>query len=201
MNFSAEYISMVLGATRFAADKHKSQRVKGAEASPYVNHLIEMGELLWRVGEVRDRDCIVAALLNDTLEDTDTTPEELEELFGRRVRLLVEEVTDDKSLPPERRKQLQVICAATLSSTAKQLRLADKSLNVAQVAFAPAVEWSLERRCEYLRWSELVVSGLRDCNDKLEANFDAVLHRAWERLKSEERCGNTHSLTQRKSAG
>jgi len=200
MSFSVDYISMVLGATRFAADKHKSQRVKGAEASPYINHLIEMGELLWRVGEVRDRDCIVAALLNDTLEDTDTTPEELEELFGRRVRLLVEEVTDDKSLPPERRKQLQVIRAAKLSSAAKQLRLADKTLNVAQVAFAPAGEWSLERRCEYLRWSELVVAGLRDCNDKLEANFDAVLHTAWERLKSEERCGNTQSLTQRKSA-
>jgi guanosine-3',5'-bis(diphosphate) 3'-pyrophosphohydrolase len=201
MSFSADYISMILGATRFAADKHKSQRVKGAEASPYINHLIEMGELLWRVGEVRDRDCIVAALLNDTLEDTDTTPDELEELFGRRVRLLVEEVTDDKSLPQERRKQLQVNRAATLSSAAKQLRLADKTLNVAQVAFAPAVEWSLERRCEYLRWSELVVAGLRDCNDKLEANFDAVLHTAWESLKSEERCVNTHSLTHRKSAG
>lgn len=201
MSFSADDISVILRATHFAADKHKSQRVKGAEASPYINHLIEIAETLWRVGEVRDLDCIVAALLNDTVEDTGTTPSELEELFGRRVRLLVEEVTDDRSLPQERRKELQVARASHLSAGAKQLKLADKTMNVAEVAFAPAADWSLERRCEYLRWSELVVAGLRGCNDKLEANFDAVLQRAWERLKSEESCGDTRPLTRGKSVG
>jgi len=183
MSFEALDISKILAATHFAAEKHKSQRRKGAEASPYINHPVAVAEILWRVGEVRDVDCIVAALLHDTIEDTDTTPFELEELFGTRVRLLVDEVTDDKSLPKERRKELQIAHAIHLSAGAKQIKLADKTMNVIDVAFAPAPDWSIERRREYLDWAEAVVAGLRGCNENLEANFDDVVRQARAQLK------------------
>jgi len=183
MNSDSLHVARVLMAAHFAAEKHKDQRRKGADASPYINHPLKVAELLWRVGEVRDVDCIVAAILHDTIEDTATTPDELQELFGARVRTLVEEVTDDKSLPKAERKRLQIEHAPSLSEGAKQIKLADKIANIFDVAFAPAPDWSLERRREYLDWAENVVAGLRCCNPRLEENFDDVLQKAHELLQ------------------
>src|SRR5687768_16207394 len=144
MSFEGDDISKILAAAYFAAEKHKSQRRKGTDASPYINHPLKVAEMLWRMGQVRDVDCIVGALLHDTVEDTDTTPSELEELFGPMVRLLVEEGSDDKSLPKEQRKELQIGHAPLLSEGAKQIKLGDKIANVFDVAFAPAPNWTLE---------------------------------------------------------
>jgi guanosine-3',5'-bis(diphosphate) 3'-pyrophosphohydrolase len=178
-------ISRLLRAAHFAAEKHKDQRRKGADASPYINHPLKVAELLWRIGKVREVDCIVAAVLHDTIEDTATTPDELQEfpLFGSRVRMLVEEISDDKGLPKEERKRLQIEHASSLSNGAKQIKLADKIASVFDVAFAPAPELSFERRLEYLLWAESVVAGLRGCNPGLEGNFDEVLQKAHERLR------------------
>lgn len=84
MSLESNDISKILAATHFAAEKHKTQRRKGAEGPPYINHPVKVAEILRRVGQVRCVDCIVAALLHDSVEDTDTTPSELEELFGAR---------------------------------------------------------------------------------------------------------------------
>src|ERR1043166_8253441 len=101
----------LLQALHFAADKHRDQRRKGAEASPYVNHLIEVAELLAREGGVTDLLTLQAAILHDTLEDTDTTPAELDAHFGGEVRRIVEEVTDDPQLSQAERKRLQIVQA------------------------------------------------------------------------------------------
>src|ERR1051326_1688623 len=106
--FEDKQVGLIIKAVRFAATKHRSQRRKNAEASPYVNHVIQVAELLWEVGEVRDPALIIAALLHDTIEDTETTPNEIESLFGKGVLSVVLEVTDDKSLKDAQRKQLQV---------------------------------------------------------------------------------------------
>ena len=98
----------ILHAVHFAADKHRDQRRKGVEASPYINHPIQVAELIARVGDVDDVTVLIAAVLHDTVEDTETTFEELEEVFGPKVRDLVAEVTDDKSLPKAKRKKLQI---------------------------------------------------------------------------------------------
>src|ERR1051325_3962960 len=95
----------LLTALHFAADKHRDQRRKDEGASPYINHPIELAELLARVGGVRDLVVLQAAILHDTIEDTQTTPEELEEHFGKRVREVVLEVTDDKTLLKTDRKR------------------------------------------------------------------------------------------------
>src|SRR5204862_2442813 len=91
-------VANILNALHFAADKHRDQRRKDAGASPYINHPIEVAELLARVGGISDRVALQAAILHDTIEDTNTTSEELEAAFGADVRRVVEEVTDDTTL-------------------------------------------------------------------------------------------------------
>lgn len=175
-------VGQLLAAARFAAERHSEQRRKGARAEPYINHPLAVADILRSIGEVEDVDVLIAAILHDTVEDTATTPAELEARFGVRVRALVEEVTDDKNLPKARRKELQIEHAPHLSVGARQIKLADKTSNVADVAFNHAPDWTLERRHEYLVWSEAVVKGLRGCNDKLEENFDRVLSMARAKL-------------------
>jgi len=165
----------LLRAARFAAERHRDQRRKDAEASPYINHPLAVAGVLAVEGGVVEETLLVAALLHDTVEDTETSFREIEEVFGSRVRWLVEEVTDDASLPKKTRKQLQVEHAPRLSSSAKQLKMADKICNVRDIVESPPADWSQQRKTEYLEWTEQVVAGCRGVNQKLDAIYDAAL--------------------------
>lgn len=167
---------IILKALRFSAEKHNDQRRRDAKASPYINHPIQVAETLWSVGAVRDGALLAAAILHDTIEDTDATPAEIEREFGEEVLSLVLEVTDDKSLPKEVRKQLQIENASSKSSKAKMLKLADKICNVHDLIYSPPSNWSLKRKQEYLLWSERVVQGVRGSSRELEARYDEVLN-------------------------
>ena len=147
----------LLEALLFAATKHRHQRRKDAEASPYINHPLELARVLAEVGGVTDAATLCAALLHDTLEDTATTPAELTQAFGAEIAALVAEVTDDKSLPKAERKRQQVVHAASISDKAKRVKLADKISNLADVAQTPPPDWSLERRREYFDWARSVI--------------------------------------------
>jgi guanosine-3',5'-bis(diphosphate) 3'-pyrophosphohydrolase len=151
------------------------QRRKDTDASPYINHAIEVAELLAAVGGVTDLELLQAAVLHDTLEDTQTSRDELQAQFGLKVRSLVEEVTDDKRLPHTERKRLQVEHAPSLSDQAKELKVADKICNVRDLGRSAPKGWSLERCLEYLDWAERVVGGCRGVNAALDASFDAAL--------------------------
>ena len=131
---------------------------------------------------MRDLPALLAAVLHDTAEDTDTTFSELEEVFGRDVRLLVEEVTDNKNLPKDVHKQLQMEHAQDLSARAKQIKIADKICNVRDVTYTPPPNWPLGRRREYLQWAAKVIEGCRGLNANLEHRFDVVLKEAWAKL-------------------
>lgn len=168
----------VLQALDFAARKHRLQRRKDAEASAYINHPIAVALVLVDEGRISDEVHLVAAILHDTVEDTKTTFEELDEKFGAEVTSLVREVTDDKSLPKERRKELQVEHAPGSSPRAKQLKIADKIANIRDIVASPPSDWSVERKLDYLRWSERVVAGCRGVNPGLDAAFDALIVRA-----------------------
>ncbi|HNY87639.1 MAG TPA: HD domain-containing protein [Candidatus Hydrogenedentes bacterium] len=167
-------IADILTALHFAALKHRDQRRKDAGASPYINHPIEVAELLARVGGVNDPAVLIAALLHDTVEDTETTFDEVEALFGAEVRGMVAEVTDDNDLPKAERKRLQIVHAPHLSPGARQIKLADKISNVKALVHTPPAKWSTARRREYIAWCGEVVAGLRGCGPALEALFDAV---------------------------
>ncbi|MEO8451183.1 MAG: HD domain-containing protein [Gemmatimonadota bacterium] len=167
--------AILLRALLFAAGKHRFQKRKDPDSSPYINHPIAVAEVLARVGGVTDPVPLIAAVLHDTIEDTKTTAAELEEHFDAVVRSVVEEVTDDKRLPKEERKRLQIAHAPHLSDAAKLVKLADKICNVLDVTHSPPVDWAHERRLEYLAWSEQVVAGCRGVSPPLERYFDEVL--------------------------
>ncbi len=134
---------LLLRAMTFAAEKHKNQSRKNAGGTPYINHPLAVAELLAREGGVVDISVLVAAVLHDTIEDTETTSDELKNLFGPEVAEVVAEVTDDKSRPKAERKRLQVEHAARLSTRAKLVKLADKICNVRDVADDPPKDWPL----------------------------------------------------------
>lgn len=167
-------IAKVLHAAAFAADRHRNQRRKDADASPYVNHPLALAETLARVGGVTNPDVLCAALLHDTLEDTQTTRAELVAAFGESVAAVVDEVTDDKSLPKAERKRLQIEHAAHLSPGAKLVKLADKISNVGDVQRNPPADWSDARRQAYVEWASEVVRALGPVHPELEALFWGV---------------------------
>jgi GTP diphosphokinase / guanosine-3',5'-bis(diphosphate) 3'-diphosphatase len=170
--------TQLLSAVHFAADKHRYQRRKDEVSSPYINHPISVAEILASVGRVTDLAVLQAAILHDTLEDTETTRQELVARFGAKVAALVAEVTDDKRLPKQRRKQLQVEHAPHLSRGAKLVKLGDKICNLIDVTSSPPSKWSEERQLGYIDWSRRVVEGCRDASPALASHFDRIAARA-----------------------
>ncbi|HET9371616.1 MAG TPA: HD domain-containing protein [Vicinamibacterales bacterium] len=175
----------LLRALGFAARKHAGQTRKNAGKTPYLNHVIDVTAVLAIDGGVSDEALLVAAVLHDTVEDTETTLEELAGEFGAEVARLVGEMTDDKSLLKPERKRLQVRMAPSASAGAKQIKIADKICNVRDVADNPAAHWPIERRFDYLDWAAAVVAGCRGVNQRLDDAFDAALARARARLERE----------------
>jgi guanosine-3',5'-bis(diphosphate) 3'-pyrophosphohydrolase len=179
-------LTLVLKALNFSAGKHRHQRRKNTAASPYINHPIEVACILWTIGGIADETAIIAALLHDTIEDTDATPEEIGAAFGAEVLGLVLEMSDNKRLPKQERKREQIVHSPHLSPRAKLIKLADKICNVRDIAFDPPDRWSRERRIEYLAWAEAVIAGLRGVNAGLEKHFDDTLALARKKLAEEE---------------
>lgn len=164
-------------AVAFAADKHRNQRRKDAEASPYINHPIALANVLANEGGVEDVTVLCAAVLHDTIEDTETTSEELQAIFGPKVASVVMEVTDDKSLEKSLRKQRQVEHAPHISKEAKLVKLADKISNLRDIIASPPADWSAERKQAYFEWAAKVVAGVRGVHPGLESVFDGLLAR------------------------
>lgn len=182
MNPAPTNPTQLLKAIAFAATKHRHQRRKDAEASPYINHPIAVATVLAAEGGVSDEATLIAAALHDTVEDTETTLEELAEQFGSEVAGLVGEVTDNKSLQKIERKRLQIEHAPNLSLRAKQLKIADKICNVRDVTDAPPADWLLARRQKYLDWAMDVVAGCRGVNPSLDQAFDQAITKARNKL-------------------
>ena len=167
----------VVRAFDFAAKKHVDQRRKGATAEPYINHPAEVARLVIEATGGSDLVVVLGAILHDTIEDTQTTREEIAGLFGPEVAALVAEVTDDKSLDKVVRKQLQVDHAPHKSTRAKIIKIADKTSNLLALATSPPPTWDHARRQQYYEWAAKVVAGCRGVNAQLEAGFDEA-HRS-----------------------
>jgi guanosine-3',5'-bis(diphosphate) 3'-pyrophosphohydrolase len=165
----------LLAAAIFSADRHRDQRRKGMRETPYINHPLEVAERIVRIGGVDDIEVLIAAILHDTIEDTETTAEEIEQQFGQAVAALVLEVTDDRTLTSMERKRLEIEHAPHLTPRAKLIKIADKICNVADTASNPPASWSRQRRRDYLDIAEQIVLGCRGINADLDAEFDEVL--------------------------
>jgi len=163
---------LLVDALAFAAYKHRLQRRKDPEASPYINHPIALAHVLSSEAGMTNARLLAAAILHDTIEDTETTYEELRERFGKTIAGVVREVSDDTTLPKAERKRLQIEHAEHLSRRARLVKLADKICNVRDVAANAPHDWPLVRRREYFDWAKAVVDRIRGTNKKLERAFD-----------------------------
>jgi GTP diphosphokinase / guanosine-3',5'-bis(diphosphate) 3'-diphosphatase len=165
-------LGLLFHSLAFAADKHRAQRRKDKEASPYINHPIALADVLVNEGGVDDPVALCAAVLHDTIEDTETSYEELQQRFGKEVADVVLEVTDDKTLLKAERKERQVTHAPHLSQRARLVKLADKICNLRDIASNPPANWPLERKQEYYEWAKRVIDGLRGAHPGMERVFD-----------------------------
>ncbi len=175
-------VGLILKAMELAASRHRTQFRKGEDRSPYINHPIQVANLLANEAGEADPILLTAAILHDVIEDTADTPKEkqdlikqVREIFGEQVISLTLEVTDDKSLEKQERKRLQVEQAPHKSDNAKKLKIADKIMNIRDITDHPPTWWSVQRITEYFEWAEKVVAGLRGVNKRLEDMFDECL--------------------------
>jgi hypothetical protein len=175
---------MLVRTIQFAAEKHKSQRRKGEAAEPYINHLSEVASLLATHTRGKDVNLIAAGLLHDTLEDTETTYDELVSHFGKDVADLVQEVTDDKSLPKRERRRLEVLSTPTKSERAKALKLADKISNVRSLVTSPPVGWPLDLKKSYIATAQNVAEGCAGTSPLLEKLFHETCEETLKALDS-----------------
>lgn len=174
MTIKSKDLALILTALEFSSHKHRDQRRKDNNASPYINHPISLANVLCNEGKINNAKVICAALLHDTIEDTETTAEELKIRFGKAITKIVLEVTDDKSLPKAERKLAQIEHAKHASKRAKLVKLADKICNLRDILFMPPEDWSLTRKREYFDWANTVIDQVRGTNKKLERVFDEL---------------------------
>jgi len=173
-----EQRDLITEAIHFAATKHKDQPRKDKVGTPYIVHPVGVLGLLTSIGGVADANILIAAVLHDTIEDTATTGSEIEKDFGIEVLAYVLECTDDKSLPKQKRKKLQILNAPHKSDGAKVIKLADKIHNVADMIHNKPKGWTVKRLNKYLDWAEKVVAGLSGVNKPLDELFDQTIARA-----------------------
>lgn len=167
-------ITRLTQALSFAADAHRNQRRKGAAQEPYINHLIEVLDLVARSAHGQDLDVLVAAILHDTVEDTPVTYEELAQQFGDRVAQIVRENSDDMTLPKDERRRARIAAMAHKSAEARAVKTADVISNLRAIAVSPPAGWTADRKLGYLEGCRQLIDAGRGADAVLEAAFDAT---------------------------
>jgi guanosine-3',5'-bis(diphosphate) 3'-pyrophosphohydrolase len=171
-------LRLVSEAAELAARRHNGMARKGRGNEPYINHLAEVANLLSVATDGADAELVAAGWLHDTIEDTETTREELAQKFSERVASLVVECTDDMSLPKSERRRLQVVNASHKSPSARLIKIADKISNIrARILPEPTVEERADL-VDYTNWAEQVVAGCRGGNAWLDNIFDETVAQA-----------------------
>ncbi|EGF79942.1 hypothetical protein BATDEDRAFT_89127 [Batrachochytrium dendrobatidis JAM81] len=167
-------LGQLLECINFAAIKHSSQRRKDPTKTPYINHPIGVAYILYYEGNVEDLPTLLAAVLHDTVEDTETSFEEITAKFGSEVCEIVMACTDDKTLPSKDRKRLQVETAPHKSDKAKLVKMADKIYNLRDLMRVLPMGWTQQRANEYFAWAKQVTDGCRGVNAKLDAILNDI---------------------------
>ncbi len=167
----------VTSAFDLAARRHSGQTRKGKTAEPYINHIADVAHRVAHSPQATEA-VVIAAILHDIVEDTETELDEIRTTFGPEVAGYVAEVTDDKSLEKSERKRRQVESAPSKSDGAKRIKLADKASNLEALVSSPPHFWDIAQKRDYLAWAREVVAGLRGVDPRLEVEFDEVAARA-----------------------
>jgi hypothetical protein len=171
-------------ALAFAAEAHRNHRRKGASQEPYINHLIEVADLVASV-EDGDVDVLIAALLHDVLEDTGICYDELAAAFGERVAGIVQENSDDMTLPKPERQRVRLAGISKKSREARLVKFADIISNLRAIAVSPPAGWSNDRRLGYLDSCRNLVDAGRGSNAEIERIFDDTTRAAEQAIRTE----------------
>ena len=156
----------------FAAEAHRNQRRKGAAQEPYLNHLIEVLDLVVKATDGADMDILIAALLHDVVEDTSTSYEDVAANFGERVAEIVRENSDDMSLPKADRRLARIAAMPLKSREARLVKIADVISNLRAIAVSPPAGWPAERKLGYLQSCRRLVDAGRGTDAAIERIFD-----------------------------
>jgi|GEM_PF-451036 len=182
-NLKPEEVLSLFNAIDFAAEKHRLQMRKNKDKTPYISHPLGVAYNVMHYGDVKEVAVIIGALLHDTVEDTQTTFEEIENRFGKQAVSYVREMTDDRKLPSSDRRRLQVVEASKKSKGAAQIHLADKLYNAIELLDNPPEGWSRIRIDRYYQWIQSVVDRLPEGNDALKTQIHNVINTYWELQK------------------
>lgn len=149
---------MLYPALRFAAFKHRHQFRSSSgppdQRLPYIDHLLDVADRVHRV-RAMPADAVIIAILHDTLEDTDTTYEELVREFGEYVANGVRALSLPKGDPnmddPEKKTlfQIEQVCSSESNATYAAVKIADKTSNIASLLSDPP-KWGLKAQRGYV---------------------------------------------------
>ena len=174
---TAAHLAELLKAIELAASKHRNQRRMDVDASPYINHPLAVASLLAVDCGVHDIDILCAAVLHDTLENTQTTDAEIAGLLNSSVADLVLEVTNDNRLPWAERRQAQIDKSLQLSHGARLIKLANICCVLSELLMRPPADWPLQRKRDYFDWAECVVARLDGTDRRLQTRAESLLAR------------------------
>lgn len=156
---------------KYATKKHEGQKRKNSRADDYIVHPLEVKDILLNNGVI-DYNTLAAAVLHDTIEDTDATYLEIKEKFGQDIADIVLEVTDDKSLPKKVRKELQASKIAGKSFSARMIKIADKLSK--DILTDPPKHWTELDKNGYIMWSYTVCKNAMAVGDTPKKLSDLV---------------------------
>lgn len=159
-------------ALLFAAEAHANQRRKGAAQEPYINHLIEVHDLVAQATGGSDIELLTAALLHDVIEDTDHDRSDIANMFGERVADIVVANSDDMSIAKAERKRSRIAAMAAKNSDARIVKMADVISNLRAIVTSPPAGWPAEWRLGYVENCRQLIDAGRGANPTLEKIFD-----------------------------
>jgi uncharacterized protein (UPF0147 family) len=159
-------------ALLFAAEAHRNQRRKGAAQEPYLNHLVEVLDLLVQATDGTDTDMLIAAILHDVVEDTSASYEDVAKKFGERVAGIVRENSDDMTLPKAERRRARIAAMPLKSREARLVKMADVISNLRAIAVSPPAGWSADRKLGYLEGCRQLIDAGRGTDAAIERTFD-----------------------------
>jgi guanosine-3',5'-bis(diphosphate) 3'-pyrophosphohydrolase len=174
-----DHLKSILKGIQFGAECHQGQNRRDEACTPYIIHPIRVANYLCSLGDVQDHEVIIAALLHDTIEDTDATFDEICGLFGQGVANYVKETTDDRTLSKQERKRLQIHNAPHKSIGAAQIKLADKLDNLYDCLYNPPVQ-TAEVIDQYFIWAKLVVEALPKTNAQIKLAIEDTIAAYWQ---------------------
>lgn len=186
-------------ALAFASVAHRNHRRKGASQEPYINHLIEVLDLVASV-ESEDMDVLVAAVLHDVLEDTQTGYNDLAAAFGERVARMVQENSDDMTLPKPERGRARLAAMRKKSREARLVKFSDIISNLRAIATSPPAGWSNDRRLGYLNSCRNLVDAGRGANAEIERIFDDTARAVEQVIRTEDIDGNASARRELEAA-